>query len=201
MNILIIFAHPKRDSFSGRIMDEFVKGVEFSGNEVQIFDLYKDDFKTDMSFSEYLRETGMKPEVSVSEDVKEYHNLLKKCDGLVFFYPVWWSDVPAKLKGWFDRVFSYGFAYKMPNDNIDISFNIKKIGVYATAGQTREKLQASGVYDAMKVLFLNDRIKFFNAPEKDFQVFDGITAKNALGETHLEEARRIGQEFLNGSKS
>jgi NAD(P)H dehydrogenase (quinone) len=30
---------------------------------------------------------------------------------LVFIYPVWWSDCPAKLKGWFDRVLTYGYAY------------------------------------------------------------------------------------------
>lgn len=32
-------------------------------------------------------------------------------DFVIFQFPPWWYSVPAILKGWFDRVFAYGFVY------------------------------------------------------------------------------------------
>jgi NAD(P)H dehydrogenase (quinone) len=30
---------------------------------------------------------------------------------IVFLFPLWWGGPPAIVKGWFDRVMSYGFGY------------------------------------------------------------------------------------------
>lgn len=32
-------------------------------------------------------------------------------DAVLLVFPLWWGGVPAVLKGWFDRVLAYGFAY------------------------------------------------------------------------------------------
>jgi NAD(P)H dehydrogenase (quinone) len=32
-------------------------------------------------------------------------------DYLIFQFPLWWTEPPAILKGWFDRVFAKEFAY------------------------------------------------------------------------------------------
>ena len=32
-------------------------------------------------------------------------------DALILVFPLWWMSMPAILKGWVDRVYSYGFAY------------------------------------------------------------------------------------------
>ncbi|WP_262497627.1 NAD(P)H-dependent oxidoreductase [Pedobacter africanus] len=29
-----------------------------------------------------------------------------------FIYPIWWTGMPAIMKGYIDRVMSYGFAYR-----------------------------------------------------------------------------------------
>ena len=37
--------------------------------------------------------------------------MLKETDRLIFIFPLWWSDVPAILKGFFDKVMLKQFAY------------------------------------------------------------------------------------------
>jgi len=46
-------------------------------------------------------------------DVKEQWEKVKSAQGLVFIAPVYWCHFPAIMKGWFERVFSYGDAYSL----------------------------------------------------------------------------------------
>ena len=68
-------------------------------------------FDSEMDADQYHREVGLDPDAPVPDDVKEEQEKIHRADALAFVYPVWWSDCPAKLKGWFDRVLTYGYAY------------------------------------------------------------------------------------------
>ena len=68
-------------------------------------------FKTDMTEEEYLRDAYYKTSPAVAEDVLAEQEKINSSDAIVFIYPVFWSEAPAKLVGWFDRVWYYGFAY------------------------------------------------------------------------------------------
>jgi putative NADPH-quinone reductase len=37
---------------------------------------------------------------------------LAEAEGIIIVHPNWWSQMPAVLKGWLDRVFRAGVAYK-----------------------------------------------------------------------------------------
>ena len=50
------------------------------------------------------------------KDVIGQWEKLKNADGLAFISPVYWLHFPAILKGWFERVFSYGDAYALTPD-------------------------------------------------------------------------------------
>lgn len=45
MRILVVFAHPKRNSFTGRILDSFVAGLEQAGHVAEVADLYSEGFQ------------------------------------------------------------------------------------------------------------------------------------------------------------
>ncbi len=47
------------------------------------------------------------------KDVIAQWEKLKRAQGLAFIAPVFWLHFPAILKGWFERVFSYGDAYAL----------------------------------------------------------------------------------------
>jgi NAD(P)H dehydrogenase (quinone) len=46
-------------------------------------------------------------------DVRNHQARLDSAQGLAFVSPVYWIGLPAILKGWFERVFTPGFAYTL----------------------------------------------------------------------------------------
>jgi NAD(P)H dehydrogenase (quinone) len=46
-------------------------------------------------------------------DARSQWEKVKRAQGLAFIAPVFWLAFPAVLKGWFERVFSYGDAYAL----------------------------------------------------------------------------------------
>ena len=48
-----------------------------------------------------------------SKDVVREQERVLRADALAFIAPVYWLGFPAILKGWVERVFTYGFAYKL----------------------------------------------------------------------------------------
>ena len=47
------------------------------------------------------------------KDVIAQWEKVKNAQGLAFIAPVYWCHFPAIMKGWFERVFSYGDAYAL----------------------------------------------------------------------------------------
>jgi putative NADPH-quinone reductase len=52
---------------------------------------------------------GVQP---LEEDLVAAQDAIRWAEHLVFVYPVWWGTMPALLKGFIDRVFLPGFAFK-----------------------------------------------------------------------------------------
>jgi NAD(P)H dehydrogenase (quinone) len=49
-------------------------------------------------------------------DVLAHQEKVAWADGLAIIAPVFWMGFPAILKGWIDRVLSYGFAYTLTEE-------------------------------------------------------------------------------------
>ena len=69
MKVFIVYCHPSEDSFTRHVRDAFIKGITDSGNEYILSDLYKMDFKTDMTEAEYLRDAYYNEEPALAPDV------------------------------------------------------------------------------------------------------------------------------------
>ena len=102
MKAFIVYCHPSEDSFTSHVRDSFIKGIVDSGNEYILSDLYKMDFKSDMTEQEYLRDANYRNTPDVAAEVLAEHEKINSADAIVFIYPVFWTEAPAKLVGWFD---------------------------------------------------------------------------------------------------
>jgi len=194
MKIFIVYCHPSEDSITRHIRDSFIKGLESAGYTYIISDLYKMNFCTDMSEAEYQREANYNLDHSVPADVICEQEKINSSDAIVFIYPLFWSDVPAKLKGWFDRVWTYGFAY---GDNRKMK-QLEKALVLVSAGNTLEYFETTGIGSAIKTVMLKDRL-FDRVKEKEMIIFDAtsreLEERKANWDKHLKQAFDIGAEF------
>jgi NAD(P)H dehydrogenase (quinone) len=50
------------------------------------------------------------------KDVRIHQEKVARAEGLAFIAPVFWLGFPAILKGWFERVFTYGNAYALTSE-------------------------------------------------------------------------------------
>ena len=174
MKAFIVYCHPSEDSFTRNIRDYFIKGIIDSGNEYILSDLYKMNFQTDMTEKEYLRDANYLNTDDIASDVLAEHEKINASDAIVFIYPVFWTEAPAKLVGWFDRVWSYGFAYGDKTMKM-----LDKALILCSAGNSLEHLEEFGLLDSMKKVMLGDRL-FGRVKEAEFFVFDSTSRENEL---------------------
>ena len=193
MNVFIVYAHPSEDSFTRHVRDSFIDGLKVAGHSYVLSDLYKMGFQTDMSEAEYLREANYNLHMPLSNDVIEEQGKINSSDAIAFIYPVFWTEAPAKLVGWFNRVWTYGFAYD--NDNRSMR-QLEKAVVICIAGRGLYHLKEYGHYDAMKTVMLGDRI-FDRAKSKDFIVLDAMS-KYAIEAREANWGRNLKAAFEAG---
>ena len=132
MKINVIYAHPAADSYQASLHRRVVETLKARGDEVIDFDLYDMKFNPVMQPEEWR---GHYDPSQTPKDLQVYADALKWADGCVFCFPTWWSGMPAILKGYFDRVWRPGVAFKLPPDGGAIKpalLNIRRMGMITT---------------------------------------------------------------------
>ncbi len=103
--ILVILGHPESDSFCGALADAYVEGAKAAGNEVQRISL------GELFFDPVLHH-GYASIQELEPDLVAGQAAITWAQHIVFVYPIWWGAMPALLKGFIDRLFLPGFAFK-----------------------------------------------------------------------------------------
>ena len=194
MKALIVYCHPSEDSFTSHVRDAFIKGITDSGNEYILSDLYAMDFRTDMTEKEYLRDSNYRDTNDLADDVLAEQEKINASDVIVLIYPVFWTEAPAKLVGWIDRVWSYGFAYGDKRMKM-----LDKGLILCTAGNSRERLEKFGLLESMYRVMFGDRF-FKRIRKQEFVVFDSMTKESEFREknwaSNLETAYKKGRDLF-----
>lgn len=106
MEIMVVLGHPEEDSFNHAIAQVAARSLEANGRNVVFHDLYAEKFDPVLPPGEEFSSTSADPLV------QRYIDELSRAQGLVIVHPNWWGMPPAILKGWVDRVFRPGCAYR-----------------------------------------------------------------------------------------
>ncbi len=185
MNILIVYSHPSKKSYTFQVLERLKSLISKQNLNLEVSDLYAMNFESDMSESEYEREGFAQTELPISKDVLAEHAKIEKADCIIFLYPVWWSDCPAKLKGWFDRVYSVGYAYGQ-NDTFPKMKTLKLGLVICTAGHPNAFLHETGMAQSMQTIMLDDRLgKRFE--HKEMLILGGTLDLEKVMAQHMQE--------------
>ena len=135
MRILVVFAHPVETSFCAALHRCVVTTLTAGGHEVDDCDLYAENFTAVMSRQERIDYQDVDRNRA---HVDPYVQRLLAAEGLVIVHPVWNFGYPAILKGFFDRVFLPGVAFKLVDRKARPSLrNIRKCAFVCTYGGSR----------------------------------------------------------------
>ena len=109
--IFILVGHPDNDSEGARFGESYAKGAREAGNEVRMTKL------GDLKFDPILHK-GYKEIQALEPDLVKVQADITWCEHFVLIYPVWWAGMPAILKGFIDRVWLPGFAYRFHKEGL-----------------------------------------------------------------------------------
>jgi len=125
-----------------------------------------------------------------------------EAQGLVIISPVWFVGFPAILKGWIERVFTYGFAYSLTPERWrgDIKgriplFKHEKALLISTT-LFNEKSYQTGLSEAMKKLIDDFGFRYPGIKNVEHVYFYSVSAVGDEARRGcLQEAYRLGKEF------
>lgn len=172
MKKLIVLAHQHEGSFNHAILDQVESTLKEKGHEVVVRDLYK------LNFQPVLKpeDTDAMKTGNIPEDIKREQDFITESDVIVFIYPIWWSNMPAILKGYLDRVFSFGFAYTIGEQGAVPLLKGKKGMIINTYGAAEEHYESIGMNAAFKTTMDVGVFGFTGIEPVEHLLFGEVTA-------------------------
>ncbi len=171
MHVLLIYAHPEPTSFTAALKNAACEVLQEAGHTVETSDLYaqsfnpvagRHDFMTASDPARFHYQTEQQyahERQGFAADIAREQERFQRANLIIWLFPIWWGGVPAILKGWFERVLAYGFAYS-DGRRYDTGFFKDKAGLLCmTTGGTEERFSARGVYGTIEqVLWPTQRL-------------------------------------------
>ncbi|MEN6518059.1 MAG: NAD(P)H-dependent oxidoreductase [Methanospirillum sp.] len=157
-NVLIVYAAPEPKSLNGALLAAALKTLTDQGRCVEVSDLYGMKFKAVLDaadFPDRWNTSVFDPAAeqmhaiatdSIAPDIAAEIEKVRRADLLIIQFPIWWTSMPAILKGWFDRVFAQGFVVNVGTGEVYGRGLLrgKKALVVVTAGSPAELYAPGG---------------------------------------------------------
>ncbi|ENM5891505.1 NAD(P)H-dependent oxidoreductase [Vibrio mimicus] len=103
--ILVILGHPNTGSFCDALFNSYIKGAELRGANIRTIKL------SELSFDPVLWK-GYREIQELEPDLIKAQQDIQWAEHIAFIYPIWWGSIPSLMKGFIDRIFLPGFAFK-----------------------------------------------------------------------------------------
>jgi putative NADPH-quinone reductase len=153
MKILVVLAHPDSGSFNHAIANMAITTLRDADHTVIFHDLYREKFNPLLTIPEIPKDVLLPPVISK-------HCLdATEADGIIIVHPNWWGQPPAILKGWVDRVFRPGVAYKFEEgdrgEGIPVGLLKAETAIVFTTSNTAPEREREVFGDPLETLWKN----------------------------------------------
>lgn len=192
MRILVVLSHPDPASFTHAVAAAFASGAQEGGHRVEIADLHGEGFDPRWRIEDagQFERGGTVPPDILAEQAR-----IERCDALCLVFPLYWFGMPAMLKGWMDRVFSWGWAYDQLDDPSRSLLRHRPCLALVPAAANPEDWRAEGFDQAMRAIWGKGTLDWFGMQAARIEFLGGVEGAPARRRAHLATARRLGQEF------
>jgi len=195
MKILVILGHPGPGSFNHALARSVCRALEGCGHEVVFHDLYAEGFDP-------LLPAGEIPQhVPIPEAIACHCEQLQAADGIVIVHPNWWGQPPAVLKGWVDRVFRPGVAYRFVEgdggEGVPVGLLKAKAAIVLNTGNTPLSREMAVFGDPLEALWRRCIFDLCGVPQVHRRLFTVvITATAAQRAQWLAEAADLARRVF-----
>lgn len=193
MNVVIVIAHPVQNSFNHAILKRVSGVFKSQGHSIDVIDINKDGFDPVCREADILFAWKMGP--SPDPMVPDYQARIEKADYLVLLFPVWCWSLPAILKGFYDKVFTCGWAWE--GNGFHIKGKLKHIkgalivSTFASPRFVNELVYRNPMYKEM----VNGGLKVFGIKKIKYMPIHSITNKESLRPKMEKKIREI-EKFI-----
>lgn len=169
MKLLIVLAHPNKNSFNHAIATTCRKRLLEHGHKVVLHDLYAENFNALLSDEEIPKEAP------IDDCIQKHCADLVESDGIIIVHPNWWGQAPAILKGWIDRVIRPGVAYEFVDgdkgEGVPIGLLKAKAALVFNTANTSEKRETELFKDPLESIWRNCIFDFCGVKQFDRRMF------------------------------
>ncbi|WP_250255635.1 NAD(P)H-dependent oxidoreductase [Chryseobacterium sp. Marseille-Q3244] len=109
--ITIINGHPNKESFNFGVAEAYKNGAIEAGAEIREIIIANLNFNPNLEF-------GYQKRIELEPDLLKAWESIQWADHLVWIHPIWWGGLPAVMKGFIDRLFLPGLAYKYRENSL-----------------------------------------------------------------------------------
>jgi NAD(P)H dehydrogenase (quinone) len=193
MKYLIIYAHPNPASFNHAILETISEELKNNKKDFTVRDLNSINFNPILKTEDLMAiQNG-----AVPHDVKTEQDYITASDTLIFVFPIWWSSMPAILKGYIDRVFSQKFAYDITPDGVIGLFKGKKAFLVSTTGASKEDYDKMGAFQMMNLSIDGAIFQFSGMEVIGHKYFSSVpSVSNDDRKQMLEELKKLVREMV-----
>ena len=196
MRVLTIFAHPRRESFTGALLDRFLDGLQSAGHMATVADLYREGFAANFQAEDLGQFRGE----AMPADVRRQQKRVDAADALAFVFPVYWWSFPSILKGWIDRVFSQGWAYDFTPERSVGLLRDRPVLLLGSAGSTQRTYRKYGYDDAMERQIDIGIFGYCGLDDVRMELFYDVNEDAGILQAHLSRAEALGRGFAAGAR-
>ena len=173
MRILLVYAHPAKNSFNRAILDSLMAELKLAGHDLKLKDLYAEKFDPVLSEDDLVAlHSG-----EVPARIQKEQAALSWAEGLVFIYPLWWYATPAILKGWFDCTFTHGYAFRQQSDQLQGLLTHRQALIIITAGSKQTWFESKNAVDILYRPISEGTLAFCGINHIKHKIIYDITSK------------------------
>jgi NAD(P)H dehydrogenase (quinone) len=193
MQNLILLAHPTKGSFCHSITERVQQTLQELDVDTNIRDLYAMKFDPVMTDEDIEKSK----QNDLPAEIKTEQKLILDADFITLIYPVWWGGMPAILKGYIDRVFTYGFAFTSGERGPIGLLKEKKILSFVTHGAPKEVYEKQGMYSAMNTISNKAVVEFSGMKSLINKYYSSISqVDESTKEIFLEDVESTIKRYL-----
>ncbi len=186
MHVLVVLDHPDSASFSAAAARHFMDGARAAGHTVELADLHAEGFDPRWTMADVNDETSKQP------DLLKEQARIERADAICLVFPLFWWGMPAMMKGWVDRVWTWGWAYGQLEDP-EVSLQKNRSGLLLIpAGASSDEMAAKGYAAAIETAWTQGTFGYFGFSPRRIELLCGSTGSADRRQGLLERCYKAG---------